>query len=60
MNSRYLRDIDAKVGEILDVPESWGGADVLEPLVLALLQLRARVEAGASADSDAQVLRRYR
>ena len=60
MTSRHLVHVDAKIEEVLAVPELWGGVEVLEPLVLALLQLRAQAMIEVTTDSNAQVLHRYR
>lgn len=50
--------LDEKLDQVLKNPRGWGGVDVLEPLVLMLLILRAE-----TADPPlplAEVLRRYR
>lgn len=50
--------LDEKLDQVLKSPRGWGGLDVLEPLVLMLLILRA--ETGDPPSSHAEVLRRYR
>jgi hypothetical protein len=50
--------LDAKLDQVLKNPRGWGGMDVLEPLVLMLLILRAEVTHPPS--THAEVLRRYR
>ena len=50
--------LDRQVAEVLACPAAWGGIDALEPLVLTLAMLRAKV-ADPDAD-DRAVLRDYR
>ncbi|QRN95433.1 hypothetical protein JRI60_41255 [Archangium violaceum] len=50
--------LDEKLDQVLKNPRGWGGVDVLEPLVLMLLILRA--ETADPPVSHAEVLRRYR
>ena len=50
--------LDEKLDQVLKNPRGWGGMDVLEPLVLMLLILRA--ETADHPLSHAEVLRRYR
>ncbi len=50
--------LDEKLDQVLKNPRGWGGVDVLEPLVLMLLILRA--ETADPPLSHAEVLRRYR
>lgn len=50
--------LDEKLDQVLKNPRGWGGVDVLEPLVLMLLILRA--ETADPPLAHAEVLRRYR
>lgn len=49
--------LDEKLDQVLKNPRGWGGVDVLEPLVLMLLILRA--ETANPPSSHAEVLQQY-
>lgn len=49
--------LDEKLDQVLKNPRGWGGVDVLEPLVLMLLILRA--ETADPPASHAEVVQRY-
>lgn len=53
----FLALIDERLDQVLAQPRSWGGTDALEPLVLMLSMLRARVADPTSTDQE--VIRAY-
>lgn len=45
-----LDEIDQRIDQVLEFPEQWGGLEVMEPMVLMLSMLRARVHDASATD----------